>query len=129
MLAGSELSTRAQVRDALGTLEGVWFADKRPDVIRALQDGATPVAIVVHLDVDGCLSLIQRIRSNATWSRIPLFTLAGSDPIKVVRAIQAGARASLSAPFKGLTRPIAEAAGVSVRSITPARGVRRPESF
>ncbi|MFK7985512.1 MAG: hypothetical protein AB8I08_05735 [Sandaracinaceae bacterium] len=133
ILPGPEISTRAMVRDALGSLDGVWFASQCHDVIRSLQDGVRPVALVVHLDTVGSLTMIQRIQSHDQWRTIPIFTLAGQDAMAVIRAIQAGARASFSAPYKGLTEPVARAAGVTVRSIsgipprrkTPAKGMKR----
>lgn len=130
VLAGPELSTRTLVRDALGSIEGLWFADQCHDVVRALQDGVVPDAIVVHLDTVGCLSMIQRLKSHETWRSVPVYTLAGTSAMMVIRAIQAGARASFSAPYRGLTGPVARAAGVSVQSISeiparPGTGMRR----
>lgn len=132
VLAGPELTTRTLVRNALGSLEGLWFAEQCHDVVRALQDGVAPVAVVVHLDTVGCISMIQRMQSNDVWRSIPIYTLAGTSAMMVIRAIQAGARASFSAPYKGLTEPVARAAGVTVRSVsgiparpTPPDGFRR----
>ena len=130
VLPGPELATRPLLRSALGSLDGVWFASQCLDVILALQDGAQPLAIVAHLDTVGCLKMIQRIRSHETWRAIPIFALAGTDAMAVIRAIQAGARTSFSSPYKGLAAPLARVTGsppspTSPRRATPARGLRR----